>query len=417
MVATFPGAAQATSTTCATTVVCAEYINTSSGVAIHGEANSGIGIRGTSVTNTGFYGASGSGSAGAPGVEGESTKSTGNDAAGAFGLAFLSGKGAPAYGAIAYGSSYGIFGEAANAGTSSGGPGYGVFGLDNGGTASSAGDYNAGVFGSSIAGTGVLAEANGTPQDGFYGRAPVGVYSVANTASGAPLPEAWAFLGETNAFGVGVFNASTSTSAYLISPGYFVEGVNNYAVFYSVDTSGNERLHGTLTTSKGTYVRTMGASGTAMMEYSDRTTAPQVEDVGEGQLANGRAYVSIDARLADTIDRRIAYHVFVTPEGDCNGLYVTQKSATGFVVRELRGGRSSLAFEYRIVAKPLDENGKRLALAPQEDTHATAVPAGRETRRAIAAALSPEERLRQRIGARAYADAMAHVRQRLNPLR
>jgi hypothetical protein len=72
LLAILPGAARASSTTCATTVVCAEYINTSSGVAIHGEANSGIGIRGTSVTNTGFYGASGSGSASTPGVEGES---------------------------------------------------------------------------------------------------------------------------------------------------------------------------------------------------------------------------------------------------------------------------------------------------------------------------------------------------------
>jgi hypothetical protein len=54
VIAMLTGAARATSTTCATSVVCAEYINTSSGVAIHGEANSGIGIRGTSVTNTGF---------------------------------------------------------------------------------------------------------------------------------------------------------------------------------------------------------------------------------------------------------------------------------------------------------------------------------------------------------------------------
>ncbi|MBD5656507.1 MAG: hypothetical protein IAI50_15195, partial [Candidatus Eremiobacteraeota bacterium] len=74
-------------------------------------------------------------------------------------------------------------------------------------------------------------------------------------------------------------------------------------------------------------------------------------------------------RLADTIDRRIAYHVFVTPEGDCNGLYVTQKTPNGFAVRELRGGHSSLSFEYRIVAKPLGEDGVRLAAAPPLPKH------------------------------------------------
>ncbi|HEY7980612.1 MAG TPA: hypothetical protein VID19_03945, partial [Candidatus Eremiobacteraceae bacterium] len=59
---------------------------------------------------------------------------------------------------------------------------------------------------------------------------------------------------------------------------------------------------------------------------------------------------------------------FVTPDGDNNGLYVTGKSAHGFIVREARGGRSTLAFDYRIVAKPIDENGARLPL----DTYAPA---------------------------------------------
>jgi hypothetical protein len=45
------------------------------------------------------------------------------------------------------------------------------------------------------------------------------------------------------------------------------------------------------------------------------------------------------------------YHVFVTPNGDCKGLYVAQKSAASFVVRELGGGTSSIAFDYRIMAK------------------------------------------------------------------
>jgi len=104
----------------------------------------------------------------------------------------------------------------------------------------------------------------------------------------------------------------------------------------------------------GRYKRKRGASGTATIAYGDRMTAPAIEDVAEAQLSNGRSFLRIDPTLADAIDRRDAYHVFLTPEGDNNGLFVTQKSSTSFVVRESRGGHSTLAFEYRIVAKRFD---------------------------------------------------------------
>jgi len=45
--------------------------------------------------------------------------------------------------------------------------------------------------------------------------------------------------------------------------------------------------------------------------------------------------------------------VFVTPEGDCRGLYVRRKS-NSFEVRELTAGKSSIAFSYRIVGKRRD---------------------------------------------------------------
>jgi hypothetical protein len=48
------------------------------------------------------------------------------------------------------------------------------------------------------------------------------------------------------------------------------------------------------------------------------------------------------------------YHVFVTPEGDCHGLYVRRKSADSFEVRELTGGKSDIAFSYRIVGRRKD---------------------------------------------------------------
>jgi hypothetical protein len=51
------------------------------------------------------------------------------------------------------------------------------------------------------------------------------------------------------------------------------------------------------------------------------------------------------------VNTGVEYHVFLTANGDCKGLYVSQKSATSFEVRELGGGNSSIAFDYRIMAK------------------------------------------------------------------
>jgi hypothetical protein len=63
--------------------------------------------------------------------------------------------------------------------------------------------------------------------------------------------------------------------------------------------------------------------------------------------------IALDADFAKVIKRR-DYRVFVTPEGDCRGLYVRNRSAARFEVRELAGGKSNVAFSYRIVGRRRD---------------------------------------------------------------
>jgi len=106
--------------------------------------------------------------------------------------------------------------------------------------------------------------------------------------------------------------------------------------------------------------RTKTSAGVEIGTYPTEQSAPTMEDFGEAQLVNGQANVPLERTFASTIDRSRSYLVFVTPEGDCNGLYVTGKSASGFVVRELKGGRSTVAFQYRIVAHPYANNAARL---------------------------------------------------------
>jgi hypothetical protein len=66
----------------------------------------------------------------------------------------------------------------------------------------------------------------------------------------------------------------------------------------------------------------------------------------------GRATVKLDADFAKVVTLN-DYRVFLTPESDCQGLYVRKRGAS-FEVRELQGGTSSVAFSYRIVAKRKD---------------------------------------------------------------
>ena len=82
-------------------------------------------------------------------------------------------------------------------------------------------------------------------------------------------------------------------------------------------------------------------------------------------MESGKATVKIDALFAQTVNLSVEYHVFLTPLGDCNGLYVTNKTADGFEVYELGGGTSDVRFDYRIVAKR----------AGYEDIHLEVVPA------------------------------------------
>jgi hypothetical protein len=86
-------------------------------------------------------------------------------------------------------------------------------------------------------------------------------------------------------------------------------------------------------------------------------------DYGIGQLVNGRCYVNLDPILANNIvvDNQNPMKVFIQLEGECHGVYVTNKSIDGFEVVELQGGQSNVAFSYSIVANRNDaknENGE-----------------------------------------------------------
>jgi hypothetical protein len=74
------------------------------------------------------------------------------------------------------------------------------------------------------------------------------------------------------------------------------------------------------------------------------------EDFGSGQLSSGTTRITLDATFTEAVNTGVQYHVFLTPRDECEGLYVSNATASGFEVHELHHGQTNVTFDYRIVA-------------------------------------------------------------------
>ncbi|MCX6292141.1 MAG: hypothetical protein NT126_10295, partial [Bacteroidetes bacterium] len=85
---------------------------------------------------------------------------------------------------------------------------------------------------------------------------------------------------------------------------------------------------------------------------AEETTAEWVSDYNTSQLANGETTISIEPEYLSTVNTvQYTYMVFIQPEGDCKGLFVSNKTSTTFTVKELQGGTSNISFGYKVMAK------------------------------------------------------------------
>ena len=132
---------------------------------------------------------------------------------------------------------------------------------------------------------------------------------------------------------------------------------NNTQVTFFTDTLGD-------TTAIGVKHAAVPMQNGQMVDVSSMES-PEVwfEDFGSGQLTGGVTTVSIDPSFSQIVNTLNGYHVFLTPSGDCKGLYVTQKTPGSFEVRELGGGQSYVEFDYRIVVHRKGYETTRLPVA------------------------------------------------------
>jgi hypothetical protein len=276
------------------------------GSAILGNSGYGYGVYGISSSGTGIYGSSSSGVA----IYGISTSSNGV-------IGKTSAASYPAVVGLAPSADKGVMGLAGPSGATYGNA--------------------AGVYGESTTGSGVIGATTGSGTAAVWGYT-----GNAYALSGRNSSSTYATL---------ILNNYSSNSAGLlfraVSPNYL-----NYGC--SIWVNGDLFCNGF----KSAVVSIAGGRQVAL--YAVEATENWFEDFGSGKLESGAATVQLDPTYLQTVNTQVHYHVILTPMGECNGLYVARELPASFEVRELGGGKSSVGFDYRIVARRKGSENVRL---------------------------------------------------------
>ena len=317
-------------------------------------ASSGTGAQGEALSTTGTtYGVQGnSASPAGTGVQGTASSTTG-DTFGVVGVVSSgTGRGVEGDNNATTGDSVGVIGFAASdtgvgvqgQATATSGVNYGVSGL-------SASSQGAGVYGVGITGSDLGGELSGNSA-GVWGDTKNGSAGVFATADGTEAIAA--YNNATNVATLFVENQEDTNSNSIVLATF-----SSYGGYCDVFVNGNLMCSGSV---GGHAVVADGAKGNRDVAlYAMQSPENWFEDAGSGQLHNGAALVALDPQYAQTVNTGMDYHVFLTPNGDCKGLYVTQKSPTSFEVHELGGGNSTVAFDYRIMARRKGFENVRMA--------------------------------------------------------
>jgi hypothetical protein len=258
------------------------------GVVGDSAATGGIGVWGSTDSGTSVYGSTNTGT----GVYGLS--SSGNGVAGSSTTGY--GIVGTAFGAENAADNAGVYGLTLNENPNS--YSYGVVGDDP----TTGGDLNGGVYGSSAAHFGVFGYTESTDATTYAGY----FYS----PFGASPLSAFGSTGACRVTGDADLICTGSKSAAVPLPD------SRWVRLYAVESPEN-----------------------------------WFEDFGSGTLSNGSASVALEPNFRDTVTSSRDYHVFLTPRGECEGLYIAGTSASGFEVRELHHGQSNIAFDYRIAVR------------------------------------------------------------------
>jgi hypothetical protein len=256
----------------------------------------------------------------------------------------------------------------------------------------------------SVANTALRGETNGSGyalQGIAYGKAIGGYFGVHSSTSASDAAQAYTWgpgnavhgiaagLGQAGLFentDYANYKPALRVRTQGMGPGALLEKTranNSYPVL--VVTNNGAGFAGAFTTTttngKGVIIETKGGAGLQVVGgsknavvrtpsgakalYTEESTEVWFTDYGFARLTNGRVRILFDPSFAQTINTETSYHVFVQPYGRAE-LYVAERTPMGFTVA-IKDGDPNAEFSYRIVAKRLDFEEKRLEAAPWVD--------------------------------------------------
>ncbi len=316
------------------------------GVAIYGLASgggTGSGIYGTINSATGFGVQGFNSNASGTGIIGTGNNITGSYLGGGSGGAFASTN----VGVYGYGNntaaSYGVYGVSANA------TGIGVVGYS---TAASGAGTASGVYGytnqnqgmgvegqnGNATGTGVFGSGNGiagtylaSGTGGAFTGSSIGIAAFKNGALANGTGAGYFIASTTTGVGVGVAYRSAGTNYKIINIGAFGGAV-------STDVWG------------------MNSDKDRKIMFCPEAPEIFFQDYGSGKIINGKAHINLDPIFARNIvvNEKHPLRVYIQLEGDCKGVYVTNKTQNGFDVIELNNGNSNAEFSWFVNANRAD---------------------------------------------------------------
>ncbi len=326
-----------------------EVVGTSPATMLEGynSATSGstIGVNGAvnSTTGTGVYGKASATSGATVGVRGTALSTTGTGVVGSD--TATSGATAGVVGQVSSKTGVGgVFNNTAGGKILSGrNNGTEEFSVDGGGNLTALGTVNASgipaIMAYSDGGDTIVAHTFDSSAIHAYGGQSYSTAAI--SADGGQVPGLIATASDGCEFGppcVVLSSQSSSSSANCV-----------------MDSSGNLTCTGTKSAAVDT------ASGRKLALYAVESPENWFEDFGSAKLSSGVGSVKLDPVFAQTVNSAMDYHIFLTPNEDCKGLYVSRKTPTSFEVHELGGGVSNVSFDYRIVARRKGYESVRLA--------------------------------------------------------
>lgn len=137
-----------------------------------------------------------------------------------------------------------------------------------------------------------------------------------------------------------------------------VMGLTTSGSMYAAFNVGN-------TYNTGFHADLVNTNGTVTPAYAVTSTKVKVYDDGTAQLANGTTRVNFSPEFAALVAGGKPT-VTITPQGQCNGLYIVSVDEKGFTVAEQNNGTSNVDFSWIVVGTRVDAEA---AAVPAELTN------------------------------------------------